>query len=301
MDVFGFDRVGTQEGPASSRNNATYDFAESLSYVANGRADMSDNGSSSLSDLEDVMDDNDEEDDISDRESSNDPDTEAETERLEISPHKIRKHPKTNSEALAIDATMNLGSSEHALPSLNALATASIMTQPGNSLTNHSSSESESSLSPDDIGARKRKRTSSVVRAQLDLVEEGSLRKRSSSARFGIQDIGLVEHSLDDDEADSAIADDAFDDEELEHPMQGQESHEIHRTVALGQAKEDSLDEEEESDKESVELAEVDATIEPKLDDLPEPDETVGADIEEEEPDAAAKSEDECKRPTTPF
>jgi len=261
---------------------------------------MSDTGSSSLSDLEDVMDEN-EDDELSERENSDDPDTEAETERLEISPQKIRKHINTTSEALAIDAMMNLVSAEPSLPILDALAAATLVAAPPRTgLLNRSSSSSVSSESQSETMGRKRKRTSSVTRTQHINMNNGSLRKPSSAARFGIQDIRPRIHHLDEDEANSAIVDEMSDEENLNAIAPSQDLHNIATLEDLEQAKDDSEeddeeddDEEADSDKESVDLVEEEIIAETKADEVQEPDESVGADVDEEEPDLTVKSEDE--------
>lgn len=264
---------------------------------------MSENGSSSLSELEDVLEDN-EAEDLSDGQSSDEPDTEAETERLEISPQKLRKHTNTNSEALAIDAMMNMGSAEVTQPTLADLAAASVIAAPTeHGLGTRSSSSGSSSgtvnetLTDDPLG-RKRKRTSSIARIQQDLSEDGApFRKRSSSARFGIrsQDIRTTLQDHDDDDADSAVVGDASDEEELDPVVPLDEVLVAEPMIVSNRTKHESVDEEDDSDKDLAEPIEEDVVTGSKVDHILEVDEAVGADLDDEEPDAAAKSEDESK------
>jgi len=300
MEILNPKRTAMREREGSIRSNAEYDPLSQPGYALNGRMDMSDNGSSSLSDLEDVMEENDN-DEVSEREDSEN-DTEAETERLEISPQKIRKHTNTTSEALAIDAMMDLVSAEIALPPLDALAAASLVVTPSrNGLLSRSSTSSVSSESQDEPMGRKRKRTSSVTRTQHGNISEGSLRKPSSAARFGIQDIRPRIHHLDEDEANSAIVDEMSDEEDLNISAPIQDSRDTEALEDLEQVKGDSEEDEEEddeevdSDKESIDLVEEEIATESKVDEIIEPGDLVGADVDEEEPDLAMKSEDESK------
>lgn len=252
----------------------------------------SDNGSSSLSDLDEIPEDHQEEDTKSsfDGESIKDNDTEAETERIDPSPRKSRQ--------LAAEATDNTAARNQTKgPTVESSSPVIIPKDQGH--TNGRSIVNDNTMSGDFVengvgSPRKRKRSSPLSEPDEEATQDGKpARKRSASAK--LVDLSRSrENSVGDNDSDVAveeaqIPDNAFDRSPTEELNDGLIDDAEPESVAdVDEQMELAIDQDPESARSSVEAEDGQKTP----DAMDEGPPVGGTDIDEAE--MAAKTEEEC-------
>lgn len=279
---------------------------EALSSVA--AAELSDGGSSSLSELEYIGEDNEENASRSmDEDSSEESDSEAETERLEISPQKVRlltgstSQRRTNGD-LPVKTNMLRLTSGGAQPTISRLSPSGVLSSPGHGSPISPDGQLENGVvrSPSDYAVRKRKRSDPLSEASsMSLGGEEPLNKRSHSSSID----GLAPRTLELPSIGQGGVEDDGSDSLSEVSTQSDLSATVENLpIPQDEAVPESLEslkgyisdlesEGPASDHDMVDVVDgpEDVVVKPE-----EIDEVAELDMEEDEGETAAKSEDEC-------